>query len=65
MTEQIVELEDVAVETETDLALLCIIDDKQRWIPKRVVHQDSEVQSEGDIGTLAIMRWFAEKQGLV
>ena len=65
MNEQTVELEDVTVEAETDLALLCIIDDKQRWIPKSVVHEDSEVQSEGDIGTIIVMRWFAEKEGLV
>ena len=33
---------------ETDLALLCNIDDKKHWIPKSVVHEDSEVSSEGD-----------------
>jgi hypothetical protein len=65
MSEQTVELEDVAVEAETDLALLCNIDDKKHWIPKSVVHEDSEVSSEGDTGTIIIMRWFAEKEGLV
>jgi hypothetical protein len=65
MTEQTVELEDVAVEAETDLALLCNIDDKKHWIPKSVVHEDSEVSSDGDTGTIVIMRWFAEKEGLV
>lgn len=65
MDAESIEIDDVTVEAETDLALLCIIDDKQRWIPKSVVHEDSEVQSEGDTGTMAIMRWFAEKEGLV
>ena len=65
MTVQTVELEDVAVEAETDLALLCTIDDKKRWIPKSVVHEDSEVSGDGDTGTIVIMRWFAEKEGLV
>ena len=65
MTKQTVELEDVAVEAETDLALLCNIDDKKHWIPKSVVREDSEVSSEGDTGTMVIMRWFAEKEGLV
>jgi len=65
MSEQTVELEDITVEAETDLALLCVIDDKQRWIPKSVVHEDSEVSREGDSGTIVIMRWFAEKEGLV
>jgi hypothetical protein len=65
MAKDTVELEDVTVEAETDLALLCIIDDKQRWIPKSVVHEDSEVSGEGDSGTIVILRWFAEKEGLV
>ena len=65
MAKDAVELEDVTVEAETDLALLCIIDDKQRWIPKSVVHEDSEVSGEGDSGTIVILRWFAEKEGLV
>ena len=34
MSEETVELEDVSVEAETDLALLCNIDDKKHWIPK-------------------------------
>ena len=52
------------VEAETDLALLCNIDDKKHWIPS-VVHEDSEVSSEGDTGTIVLQRWFAEKEGLV
>jgi hypothetical protein len=55
----------VSVEAETDLALLCNIDDKKHWIPKSVVHEDSEVSSEGDTGTIVLQRWFAEKEGLV
>ena len=64
MSEETVELEDVSVEAETDLALLCNIDDKKHWIPKSVVHEDSEVSSEGDTGTIVLQRWFAEKEGL-
>ena len=60
-----VEIDDVTVEAETDLALLCSVEDKKHWIPKSVVHEDSEVQSEGDSGTIVIMRWFAEEQGFV
>ena len=65
MSEQTVELDDATVEAETDLALLCNINEKTHWIPKSVVHEDSEVSSEGDTGTIVIMRWFAEKEGLV
>ena len=65
MSEEPVEIDDVTVEAETDLAILCTIDDKKLWIPKSVVHEDSEVSGEGDTGTIVIMRWFAEKEGLV
>ena len=66
MSEETVELEDMSVEAETDLALPCnIIDDKKHWIPRSVVHEDSEVSSEGDTGTIVLQRWFAEKEGLV
>jgi hypothetical protein len=56
MSEETVELEDMSVEAETDLALLCNIDDKKHWIPKSVVHEDSEVSSEGDTGTIVLQR---------
>ena len=62
MSEETVELEDVSVEAETDLALLYNIDDKKHWIPKSVVHEDSEVSSEGDTGTSVLQRWFAEER---
>lgn len=65
MSDQTIELEDATIEAETDLALLCNIDDKKHWIPKSVVQEDSEVLSEGDSGTIVLMRWFAEKEGLV
>ena len=65
MSDETVEIDDVTVEAETGLALLCIIDDKQIWIPKSVVHEDSEVSGEGDTGTIIVMRWFVEKQGLI
>ena len=65
MSQEAVEIDDVTVETETDLALLCIIDGRQRWIPKSVLHEDSEISCAGDSGTIVLMRWFAEKEGLI
>jgi hypothetical protein len=65
MARETVEIDDVTVEAETDLALLCVIDDKQRWIPKSVVHEVSEVAGQGDTGTIVLLRWFAEKEGLI
>ena len=65
MADETVEIDDVTVEAETDRALLCVIDEGQRWITKSVVHEDSEVFEQGDQGTLVLFRWFAEKEGFV
>lgn len=47
---------------ETDKAVLCVLaDETQRWIPKSVVHDDSEVWKKGDDGKLVVKRWWAEK----
>ena len=35
-----------------------------RWIPKKVIHADSEVFEPGHKGKLVVARWFAEKEGL-
>jgi|SoiMethySBSTD1v2_1073268.scaffolds.fasta_scaffold5118883_1 hypothetical protein len=50
---------------ETELALLCVIDGDEVWIPKSQVMDDSEVNAEGDEGTLVVTEWFAVKEGLV
>ena len=34
------------------------------WIPKSVVHDDSEVYGNGHEGKLIVQRWFAEKEEL-
>jgi len=35
------------------------------WIPQSVVHDDSEVYTEGTDGELVIHYWFAQKKGWV
>jgi hypothetical protein len=59
-----VEFEDVKVEKETEMALLVEIEGDKYWVPKSQVHKDSEVNEEGDEGTLITTRWWAEKEGL-
>lgn len=34
------------------------------WVPKSCVHDDSYIVHEGDIGRLAVVAWWAEKEGL-
>jgi hypothetical protein len=33
------------------------------WVPKSVVHEDSEVSGRGDEGELFVKTWWAEKNG--
>ena len=37
---------------------------EQYWVPKAVVHDDSEVYEEGQEGRLVVKAWWAEKEGL-
>jgi hypothetical protein len=61
-----VHLDDVEAKVETDLALLCEIDGEEKWVPKKAIHDDSEVYSmKNSTGTLVVERWWAEKEGLV
>ena len=57
-------VEDVLCKRETEKALLVLIDGEDKWIPKSVIHEDSEVWRAWDEGTLAMMAWFAEKEQL-
>ena len=36
-----------------------------KWIPKSVIHDDSEVYKAGTTGCLIVQRWFAEKEKMV
>lgn len=48
---------------DTEKALLVKIDGKDVWIPKSVVHDDSEVYEVGHEGEVIVRRWWAEKNG--
>lgn len=50
---------------ETTLAVLFRITDVgDEWIPKKCIHEDSEVWKEGqEEGELVVTLWFAEKKG--
>lgn len=55
-------------EAKTDKAILVILKnrgDSKVWIPKSVVHEDSEVWAGegGEEGELLVEEWWAEKEG--
>lgn len=52
------------VVTETDNAILVVVPSNEDvWIPKSVIHDDSEVWRAGQHGKLVVHTWWAEKQG--
>jgi len=55
------------VRHETDKAILFEnSDDEQIWVPKSVIHDDSEVWADADDkreGELIVKQWWAEKNG--
>ena len=66
-TEDAYEVGVVRCVEETNLALLVkgeCLPKGQLWVPKSVVHDDSEVYGIGHEGKLVVKEWFAEKEGL-
>lgn len=60
-------LGDCQVIRETEKAILVVLEDdgeREIWIPKTQIHDDSEVWKEGQTGELIVKAWFAEKEGL-
>ena len=56
---------DAVCDRETAKAIHVVAADATCWIPKAVIHDDSEVYSLGDEGTLVVHMWWAEKEGLI
>lgn len=62
-----ISLGNASVKGHSDKALLIKIDDEDyaRWIPKSVIHADSEVyKADSEPGELIVEEWWAEKEGL-
>lgn len=58
-------IDDATPIRETDKAVLFEIEGEETWIPKSVIHEDSEVwKADQSAGTLVVAGWWAEKNGL-
>jgi hypothetical protein len=65
MTDDVASFENAFCLHETARAIRVRLDDgREFWIPKSVVHEDSEVYGNGHQGELVVARWFAEKEGI-
>lgn len=50
---------------ETERALQVVLSSgRTLWVPKSVIHDDSEVFETGHSGKLVLKMWFALKEGL-
>jgi len=57
-----VRYQDVRAKQETDKAILVRFGkDDERWVPKSVIGEDSEVFQLNDEGTLEVYEWFVDK----
>lgn len=65
MPRETVEFEDVECLVDSGEAILVLIDGEKHWIPQSQVDEDSEVWRKGDVGSLIITEWIAEKKGLI
>ena len=55
----------VAKETEKAIYVEFEADDHDdMWIPKAVIHDDSEVWCHGQEGVVCVQSWWADKSGL-
>lgn len=65
MTDDVEEVDGCTTEKETAKAILVLLPSGiKTWIPKSVIHDDSEVYADKTSGRLVVARWFAEKEGI-
>lgn len=50
---------------ETRDAVCVFFAGRERWVPKSVIHDDSEVWKAGQSGKLVVLHWWADKNGLI
>jgi len=56
---------DATAYRETEKALLVKLETgDEKWVPKSVIHDDSEVYAKGHSGKLVVKGWWAEKEEL-
>lgn len=55
----------VKVVAESEKAIKVTNEDDSFWVPKSVVHDDSEVWKNEDEGKLVVKQWWAEKENRV
>ncbi len=61
-----VDFDNTVVRSETDEAIQVELDDGRTfWIPKSLIHDDSESYELGTDGTLIVPEWLASVKGML
>lgn len=68
-TDPVEEIDDVKCDKDTPKAILVEVTVAKgktikTWVPKSLIHDDSDVYKAGTEGKLVVARWFAEQEGL-
>lgn len=50
-------------ETEKAICIKAPMFDEDKWVPKSVVTDESEVYKKGTTGNCIVSEWFADKEG--
>ena len=59
-----IEIDNVFLKGQTDLAAFCVIDGKEYCLPWSQIDEGSEIAATGDTGTIWIPLWLAQEKGL-
>lgn len=56
----------ITIRTTEKAILVRLVDheDRELWVPKSQIHDDSEVYGDGHEGVLVVSEWFAKKAEL-
>lgn len=60
---ELVEFKVTNVKAVTAMAMLCVIDDEEHWLPLSQI-EETDCEARGDSGFVLIPRWLADEKGL-
>lgn len=66
MSDEGYELGEALVLTVTEKAVLVQVEGEEIWVPKSILHEDSEIDEESekdDEGDVLVKTWWAEQEG--
>jgi len=62
--DECIKIKNVRCYAETGKAILVKINGEKHWMPLSQIHEDSEVFSIGDTGSLIVSTWILEQKGI-